>query len=475
MSCNFDDIIAISTPSGISPRAIIKLSGKNVIRHLQKFFSTTDFETIACVNGFSSYNGRMYLENEKILIPVSLYIMNAPNSYTREDVVEIHTLGSPPILEMLFESLLLMKNRGECHTPEIGEDSFIRIAEPGEFTKRAFLNGRINLTDAESVLRTIRAKTDSELHLALSRSRRITDFMDAVQGALIKLCAEIEASIDFSDQDIDLISLDQIENQLLSLREKLSTGTRKDRIKKIPHDGIKIVFAGLPNSGKSSLFNKLSNHQKAIVTSIRGTTRDTLESIVNWKGIRFCINDTAGITCEGGELESTILSKTHDSLQSAHIVLFVVDVSIKPQRKEMEFLGSISNDNVIVVINKCDLQKQADMKKLYLDANNYSTVETSALTGQGIDHLKDSIISTVLNKSVNMSASGITFSLRQKLIIEKALEIIDKISDSLHPETGYELVAIDLRSAVDIVAEVTGEVATDNILDMVFSEFCIGK
>ncbi|MDR4503666.1 MAG: tRNA uridine-5-carboxymethylaminomethyl(34) synthesis GTPase MnmE [Candidatus Scalindua sp.] len=475
MSCNFDDIIAVSTPSGISPRAIIKLSGKNVFSYLQKRFLSSDSEKNTCVNGFRSYHGSMCLETEKILIPVSLYIMKAPNSYTREDVVEIHTFGSPPVLEMLLESLLLMGKDSSCEISDGGEETVIRIAEPGEFTKRAFLNGRINLAEAESVIRIIRAKTDTELLLAVSRSRGVRAFMDEVQGGLVRLCAEIEAAIDFSDQDIDLISWDQIESQLITLREKINTSIEKNYVSAIPLDGVRIVFAGRPNTGKSSLFNALSNHQKAIVTPIHGTTRDALESVVNWEGIYFCITDTAGIMDEEGELESIILKRTLDSLRNAQIVLFVVDGSVKACKKEMEFLGSISGSNVIIVMNKSDLPQQPDKKMSYMGVNKYSIVETSALTGLGIDALKDLMVSTVLSKSVDMSASSIIFSCRQKIILVKVREILGNLLSPLHRDTGYELMVIDLRSAIDVVAEITGEVATEDILAMVFSEFCIGK
>ncbi|GJQ58762.1 MAG: tRNA uridine-5-carboxymethylaminomethyl(34) synthesis GTPase MnmE [Candidatus Scalindua sp. AMX11] len=475
MSCTFDDIVAVSTPSGLSPKAIIKLSGKDVVRHVQKFFLSTDALEITDVDGFRSYFGSMHLEAEKILIPVSLYVMKAPNSYTREDVVEIHTFGSPPLLEMIFEALLLVGKCDDCQPSDNGEEVVIRIAEPGEFTKRAFLNGRINLAEAESVLRIIRAKTDSEFLLAVSRLRGITAFMNEVQGGLMKLCAEIEASIDFSDQDIDLISATRIESQLLSLQEKINTSIEKNCISRIPHDGVRTVFVGWPNTGKSSLFNKLSNYQKALVSSIRGTTRDVLESVVKWEGIYFCITDTAGMMYGEDELESAIRKRTLDSLKDAHIVLFVFDGSVGVCREEIEFLCSISSDNVIIVLNKSDLPQHREKKRRCLEMDNYSVVETSAQTGQGLDVLKDLMVSTVLTKSVDMSASGITFSLRQKIIIEKVREVVVKLLDSLHQEIGYELIAIDLRCAIDIVAEITGEVATEDILGMVFSEFCIGK
>ena len=476
MSFNLDDdIIAVSSPSGRSSRAIIKLSGKNVFRHVQKHFQSADCAILSSVKGFSSYQGTFHIEKEKIRIPVSLYIMNAPNSYTREDVVEIHTFGSPHLLEMIFETLMLA-NQGNYHqTYNDEEERNMRLAEPGEFTKRAFLNGRINLAEAESVLRIIRAKTDSELMLAVSRLKEITEFMNDMQGELMKLCAEVEVAIDFNDNDIDIITYEKLESHLLSVNEKLKRAVNKNHTSQIPHDGVKTVFIGWPNAGKSSLFNKLLNCEKAIVTSIHGTTRDILEATVDWEGISFQLTDTAGIMDGEGELESVIFKRTLGSFRDAHIVLFVIDGSERLQSEKVEFIESISDKNVIVVMNKSDLQRRSDCDNYPQEMSRYSRVETSALTGVGLGELKNLLVSTILNKSVDLSASGIIFSLRQKLIMAKVTEIIGRILESIQLQIGYEFVAIDLRSAVDSIGEITGEVATDDILDLVFKEFCIGK
>ncbi|MDR4498181.1 MAG: tRNA uridine-5-carboxymethylaminomethyl(34) synthesis GTPase MnmE [Candidatus Scalindua sp.] len=476
MSFNLDDdIIAVSSPTGRSPRAIIKLSGKNVFRHVQKHFRSADCAILSSVKGFSSYQGTFHIEKEKILIPVSLFIMNAPNSYTREDVVEIHTFGSPHLLEMIFETLLLA-NQGNYHqTYNDEEERNMRLAEPGEFTKRAFLNGRINLAEAESVLRIIRAKTDSELMLAVSRLKEITEFMNDIQGELMKLCAEVEVAIDFNDNDIDIITYDKLESHLLSVNEKLNRAVNKNHTSQIPHDGVKTVFIGWPNAGKSSLFNKLLNCEKAIVTSIHGTTRDILEATVDWEGVSFQLTDTPGIMDGEGELESVIFKRTLGSFRDAHIVLFVIDGSERLQSEKVEFIESISDKNVIVVMNKTDLERRSEWDNYPQEMSRYSRVKTSALTGVGLEELKNLLVSTILNKSVDLSASGIIFSLRQKLIMAKVTEIIGRILESIQLQIGHEFVAIDLRGAVDSIGEITGEVATDDILDLVFKEFCIGK
>ena len=477
MTSNLDDnILTISTPSGRSLRAIIRLSGKDVFNYLQNFFVLKDCKKVTYKKGFSSYQGNIYVEKENIDIPAFIYIMNAPHSYTREDIVEIHTFGSPPLLEMLIEAMVSSRKENNCEEVNGETKMCIRIAEPGEFTKRAFLNGRINLTEAESVLCIIRSQTDSELSVAVSNLKgRLTQFMNEIQGELMKLCAKVEAAIDFFDQDIEQISFNKIKNQLEYMKERLSKTIEKDQISRISHYGIKAVFVGWPNVGKSSLFNKLLNHSKAIVTKIYGTTRDSLESDLYFEGVNFRVMDTAGIMYGGGELESIIAGKTYDSIESAQIVLFVIDGSMKLWKEQIDFFDSITTKNKIIVINKNDLPQEIDCEDFPLMMRACPIVYTSALTGEGLSELRKIMVSNILKKNVDISASDIVFTMRQKIILYRALEILEHIINTLNQEISHELIAIDLRSLMDTIGEVTGEVITDDILDIIFSEFCIGK
>ena len=230
----------------------------------------------------------LYLERENVSIPASIYIMKSPNSYTREDIVEVHTFGSPPLLEMLMETLISLgrENAGRENNEEITR--YIRIAEPGEFTKRAFLNGRISLAEAESVIHIIRSQTDSELLMSVANLKgKLTELMHNIQADLVNLCARTEAAIDFYDEGIELISFDEIRKELEHVKERLCMISKDGQKPKISHHGVKTVFIGWPNTGKSSLFNKLLNRPKAIVTQVRGTTRDTLEADMVLEGINF--------------------------------------------------------------------------------------------------------------------------------------------------------------------------------------------
>ena len=477
MSFGFSDtILAVSTPSGRSLKAIIRLSGKDVFDCLGSIFMPGDGEKITHEKGFSSCQGHIYLESEKIRIPACIYIMKSPNSYTREDIVEIHTFGSPPLLEMFMETLLSSGSENVCR--EDGEDVVrnIRIAEPGEFTKRAFLNGRISLAEAESVLHIIRSQTDSELLMAVSNLKgRLTERMNNIQGELVKLCARIEAAIDFLDQDIELITLDETKKQLEHIKEKLYIVSGSGQKPRISHYGVKTVLAGWPNTGKSSLFNKLLNRSRAIVTQVSGTTRDTLEADVDLEGINFRIIDTAGIAYGKGELESVIEQRTYGSIDTAQIVIFVIDGCMDLSSEQIKFFDSITTRSKIIVINKIDLQKKTGYEDLSSKMKTFPVVKTSVLTGEGLNELKKTMVSSVFENNIDLSASDVVFTMRQRVVLSRALDILEQTSDSLNEGIGYELVAIDLRTALDTIGEVTGEVLTDDILDRIFSDFCIGK
>lgn len=471
-----DTVLAVSTPSGRSLRVIIRLSGKDVFGCLESTFMPGDGEKITHEKGFSSCHGHIYLESENVRIPACIYIMKSPNSYTREDIIEIHTFGSPPLIEMIMEALL--SSGSESVYRENGEEAVrsIRIAEPGEFTKRAFLNGRISLAEAESVLRIIRSRTDSELLMAVSNLKgRLTERMNNIQEELVKLCARVEAAIDFPDQDIELITLDETKKQLERIKEELCIVAGSGQKPRISHYGVKTVLIGWPNAGKSSLFNKLLNRSRAIVTQVSGTTRDTLESDVDLEGINFRIIDTAGIAYGKGELESVIEQRTYGSIDTAQIVIFVIDGCMNLSSEQIKFFDSITTRSKIIVINKIDLQQKTCYEDLSSKMKAFPVVKTSVLTGEGLNELKKTMVSSVFENNIDLSASDVVFTMRQRVVLGRALDILEQTSDSLNEGIGYEFVAIDLRKALDTIGEVIGEVLTDDILDRIFSEFCIGK
>jgi tRNA modification GTPase len=304
---------------------------------------------------------------------------------------------------------------------------------------------------------------------------KLTELMHDIQEKLLSLCARTEAAIDFYDQDIELISSGEIEQELDAVKERLCMVSRDGQKPVISHYGVKTVFIGLPNAGKSSLFNKLLDRSKAIVTQVRGTTRDTLEADMVLEGVNLRMRDTAGVARGGGELESLAAQRTYDSMDDAQIVLFVVDGSEQLTSQQIEFFDSIATRNKIIVINKTDLKQNVCYENLPSQMKAFSVVNTSVLTGEGLDRLRKAVVSEILESNVDISASDIVFTMRQKVVIGKALEIIGQISDSLIEGIGHELIVMDLRRVLDTVGEVTGEVVTDDILDIIFSTFCVGK
>ncbi len=472
-----DTILAVSTPSGQSFRAIIRLSGKDSFCLIKNIFTADDREEISRENGFHSYRGNLYLEKEKVRVPVHVYFMRSPNSYTRDDVVEIHAFGSPPLLEMLMETLLSLPEDGSCIIGyNIEGTGCIRIAEPGEFTKRAFLNGRIGLTEAESVIHIIRSQTDSDLLMSVSNLKgKLTKLIEGVQGELVDLCARTEVAIDFYDQDIELISSGEIRKGLEHINQELCLIAGNEHRPAISCYGVKTVIIGWPNAGKSSLFNRLLNRSRAIVTQVSGTTRDTLEAGINLDGIDFRIKDTAGITNGEDELESMIMQRTYDSMEDAQMVLFVIDGSVGICREQIGLFSSIATKNKIIVINKADIEQCVSYENLPSKMKMFPVVRTSVVTDQGLDVLKKTMVSRIFESNIDISASDIVFTMRQKLAVSRAIQLSEEVLDLLNEDISYELIAIDLRRIVDAIGEITGEVLADDILDIIFSDFCIGK
>jgi tRNA modification GTPase len=304
---------------------------------------------------------------------------------------------------------------------------------------------------------------------------KLAELMGDIQKKLLGLCAKIEASIDFYDQDIELISSSEIKDELDAVKEELSMVSRDGQKPIISRYGVKTVFIGLPNAGKSSLFNKLLDRSKAIVTHVRGTTRDTLEADVVLEGVDLRMRDTAGIMLGGGELESLAVQRAYDSMDDAQVVLFVVDGSVPLCSQQVGLFDSITTRNKIIVINKTDLKQNVCYEDLPSQMKACPLVSVSVFTGEGLDRLKKAVVSEILESNVDISASDIVFTMRQKIVIGKAVDIITEISGSLAENIGHELIAMDLRRALDTIGEVTGEVVTDDILDVVFSSFCVGK
>ncbi|MFN3531004.1 MAG: tRNA uridine-5-carboxymethylaminomethyl(34) synthesis GTPase MnmE [Candidatus Brocadia sp.] len=462
-----DTIVAISTPSGRSLHAIIKISGTEAIHCIRDFFVSASHIDLEAVPSYTSVQGHLHIPEEYVHIPVVLYIMKTPYSYTKEDVVEIHTISSPPLLEMVLDALL---SRG------IQTKKNIRLSQPGEFTKRAFLHGRIDLAQAEATMRIIRAQTDLELKMAIAQlTGDVSQEIKRLQNEAVSLCSHIEAAIDFSDQDIELIPSTEILGRLEAMRTNISHLLNQPETGKVSPEGIDTVLYGKPNVGKSSLINALLGRRRSIVSEIPGTTRDVITDILEIEGIRFQLTDTAGVDDTKGVILSEAMEKVQSMLKRAQVLLLVFDGSINLNEQFSEMKLDDLTNNVIVVINKCDLQKNSPHYKLPVELKEYPVVHTSTLTGEGLTRLKEILVKAVLDGKINTSVAPPLLNMRQREALQRSLQSIQQALESARNNESHEFIALDLRAAGDAIGEIVGEVTTEDILDKIFSEFCIGK
>ena len=471
-----DTIVALASPGGNSPRAILKLSGGQALQIVLELFvperPSEGQKPIADSQfKYSCLKGKILVE-EDTCAPCLLYVMRAPHSYTREDVVEVHTVGSPPLLEMLLEGLLSRARKS---------GRALRLAEPGEFTRRAFLNGRIDLSQAEAVLRIIRSRTDAELRLAARCASgggdEISRTLKETQGRLAELLCLLELSLDFSDQDIEPLPQETLKSRLETFHKELSCYKKEDGT--IKQGGIRTVFYGPPNAGKSSLFNALLGRPRTITSPHPGTTRDTVEAALTLRGFSFCLVDTAGLR-ETQDVEALAVARSQKAVETADLALLVLDASL-PETEAIDLLKYLRPERIhptILVINKSDLFRNSplieplNLKPLNPGAD-LPVVYTSALTGEGLERLGHEMIRQVLNGAVDSTPSP--FNSRQRMLLEETLEALGRALGCVRQSAPQELAALELREALDKLGEVCGTITSDDILGRIFSQFCIGK
>lgn len=460
-----DTIVAVSTPSGRSLHAIIRISGPDAFPAVKAIFAPATNVDFAVLPSYSSVKGYIHSSRERVRIPVLLYLMKQPYSYTKEDVVEIHTIGSLPLLEMLLDTLL---------TEKLQSQRCLRLSLPGEFTKRAFLHGRIDLAQAEATMHIIRAHTDLELAAAVAQltgtvSRQIMQ----IQDKAVSLLAEIEAAIDFSDQDIELISAGEIIHQGEELKTAISRLLHQPETGKVSPEGIDTVFYGKPNVGKSSLINALLGRRRSIVSDIPGTTRDMVADILEIGGIRFKLMDTAGVDYAQKNRIAGLAEKVHSVLTRAQIVLLVFDGSVGLNEQFLEITVDDLIANTIVIVNKSDLKRIGSRHTFPTALAKYPVVYTSAQTGEGLERLKGLLLDTILGGRTEVLPY--LTNIRQKDALQRSLQSVQCAMESAQRNEGHEFIALDVRAAVDALGEVLGAVTTEDILAKIFSEFCIGK
>ncbi|MCR4293036.1 MAG: tRNA uridine-5-carboxymethylaminomethyl(34) synthesis GTPase MnmE [Candidatus Kuenenia sp.] len=462
-----DTILTISTPAGRSFHAVIRISGSEAIPSIREIFVPSANIKLENVQTFISIKGCICLPAELLKIPAVLYVMRQPHSYTKEDIVEIHTLGGRPIGEMILQYILQKKT---------GLKDGLRLSRPGEFTRRAFLHGRIDLAQAEAIKNLIRSQSDSELDFAIlqlsgNASQRIKD----IQNKITSLCTYIETSIDFSDQDIELISQAEMINKMEDIRNDIVNLMNKPPADKISSEEIRTVLYGKPNVGKSSLINALLGEKRAIVSDRPGTTRDMVTGVLEMGSVYFKLTDVAGFDEAREHVFLQAREKAQSALKSAHLLLLVFAGNEKMDIQSLEINHSEVPHNVIVVVNKCDLMADCSSFKLPEEVKKYPVVYVSALNGKGLERLKTLMLGKVLDGQIDRSNTLHFFNVYQKDALQRSYERIEQAIASFRDTMSDEFIAIDLRMAVDILGEVVGEITTEDILDKIFQEFCIGK
>jgi len=391
-------------------------------------------------------------------------VMRGPKSYTGEDVVELQCHGSQLILRAVCEALIR---------------AGARLAEPGEFTKRAFLNGRLDLAQAEAVLDTIRAKTAGSLRIAQEQLRGVLSRdIDAVRERLVGLLAHVEAGIDFVEEDIAFIPTAELTAGLRQAQEAVSRLLAHGREGRILREGVTAAIIGRPNVGKSSLLNALLRTDRAIVTAIPGTTRDVLEETLNIRGIPVRLLDTAGMRETADPVEQEGVKRSRAAREEADLLLIVLDGSTRLTEEDRVLLKeSRSNPDQrrLIVVNKTDLPLRIDPGALSPDDPAGAAVRISARTGDGLDDLRDQIRSLLLRPDFEVRETALVTGLRHQTALQRTLDSLGAALASIDAKAAGELIAMDLRAAIDALGEITGAVSTDDILDRIFREFCIGK
>jgi len=470
-------IAALATPGGRGGIGIIKISGPEAVSIAEDIFrphhSNCDFGNIQRSELLENNNGHFQShklnygqivdpETERALDEVLVSVMKAPHTYTKEDVVEINAHGGAVALQAI---LALVLRQGA------------RLAEPGEFTKRAFLNGRIDLTQAEAVIDVVNARTEESLQIATAQiDGQLRNQIESIRKPLIHFLTHAEAVIDFPEDVDDIFDLRKTAIEV----QKKVIGPLKMLIRNymdagVLRDGLKVAVVGKPNVGKSSLMNCLVQKDRAIVTSIPGTTRDVIEETVNIQGIPVVLSDTAGLHETDDPVETLGIEKTLKHVTGCDLVLFLIEAHRSLSDVDYQIYEKVKSKPLIIAINKIDLVKQNRHRPIPEPWREYEKVYTSALYGQGIDSLKNKIVQLTTGENPIDLEEIIVPNLRQKVILERSIKAAEGMMAEIQNGTPIDLIAIDIQDAIDSLDEILGSNVKVDVLDQIFNQFCIGK
>ncbi|MBI5047820.1 MAG: tRNA uridine-5-carboxymethylaminomethyl(34) synthesis GTPase MnmE [Deltaproteobacteria bacterium] len=461
----FDTICATATPVGEGGIGIVRISG-NDAEHIANIIFRPRKKPSSAFESHRLYYGTIFNPADNTSLDNALMtIMKKPKSFTGEDVVEFHCHGGQLVLQRVLETVL---RQG------------VRLAEPGEFTKRAFLNGKVDLAQAEAVIDLIRAKTDISMRLAnLQMQGQLSQKITQIKDAVVLLLVPIEAGLDFSDEeDVTILSDCEIEERLKQISGEIKKLLSTYEEGKILKQGINCIILGRPNVGKSSLLNLLLKEERAIVTAIPGTTRDIIEEVVNIKGIPLRLMDTAGLRETQDEVESIGIKFTMKRLESSEMVLFVADISEDEFEQDIKILEKITDKKTIIVGNKIDKASKEAVNAFHNAFKGMTKVAISVLLDKGVEELRQTIYNEARGKryeAIDNDQEIIISNTRHKISLEQANKAMVKAEETLNKGLSREFIAVELKEAVERLGEITGAVTTEDILDRIFSQFCVGK
>ncbi len=457
-----DTIAAIATPLGAAGIGIVRVSGPEAISLVDGIFKGHQRDSILNSDTYQAHYGHIIDPVDGRIVDETIcLVMRGPKSYTREDVVEIDSHGGTLPLKQILELLL---SQGA------------RLAEPGEFTRRAFLNGRIDLAQAEAVMDIVNARTEEGMELALRNLEGgLSKKVRALRQNIIELLSHLEASIDFPDDEIPEFERDELEGRLLAVLEEIKALISSSRGGRIYREGIETTIIGRPNVGKSSLLNALLGEKRAIVTEIPGTTRDTIEEIVNIRGIPLKIADTAGIRDTRDLIEREGVDRSMNLLSRSDLVLLVIDVNQGLTEDDLAIIKDLSHQKLIVVVNKMDLEARISQEEIEDLFPGQNIIWTSMLREEGLEQLKDRIVEMVMEGEVVDTGRDVVANMRQLEALKNAFKGTKRALETQQQGLPVDFITIDLRDAGESLGRITGETLQEDIIDQIFSEFCLGK
>lgn len=449
-----DTIAAISTTLGVGAISIIRVSGNEAINIVNKMFKGKDLTSVDT----HTINYGHIIDNDEIIDEVLVSVMKAPKTFTAEDVVEINCHGGISTTNKVLELVL---NNGA------------KLAEPGEFTKRAFLNGRIDLTQAESVMDLINSKNESKRKVAIKGlNGYVSNIIRNLRQEMIELLAAVEVNIDYPEyEEYEVMTNEKVKPKVVEIKEKLAKIINESENGKILTSGIKTIIIGKPNVGKSSILNRLLDEEKAIVTDIEGTTRDTVEGSITINGVSLNIIDTAGIRETEDIVEKIGVEKSLSLILEADLVIIVLNNNEELSEEDKKILDACQDKKTIIVINKNDLER-----KINIDEINYQNIiYTNTIDLNGIDSLKEKIVELFNLNELEQQDYTYLSNVRQISLAKEANSILEEVEKGIENEVPVDMIEIDIKRAWKKLGEIIGETYTEELIDQLFSQFCLGK